>query len=125
MAHYAELDSNNIVIRVIPGVDEREKNGEYIYKNYSGNTWKRTSYNTREGKHISGGTPFRKNYAGLGYFYDEIIDAFIPPKPDSISKFILDEDKCIWVPPFLPPDDGKSYTWNNEAGTWDEVTPIS
>ena len=125
MAHYAELDSNNIVIRVIPGVDEREKNGEYIYKNYSGNTWKRTSYNTREGKHILGGTPFRKNYAGLGYFYDEIRDAFIPPKPDSISKFIFDEDKCTWVPPFLPPDDGKPYRWNNEAGTWDEVITIT
>jgi hypothetical protein len=85
MAHYAFLDNNNIVTLVIPGVDENEliegKDPETWYGEFRGQTCKRTSYNTINGEHVAGGTPFRLNYAGIGYRYDEVLDAFIPPEP--------------------------------------------
>lgn len=120
MAHYAELDSNNIVVRVIPGVDE-PKDGEALYSNFTGTVWKKTSYNTRYGKHTNGGIPFRKNYAGIGFYYDEQRDAFIPPKPPEISKWLLDEETCVWVPPIPRPNDGKKYIWNDADGVWVEA----
>jgi hypothetical protein len=95
MAHYAVLDENNVVIDVFVGKDEHELlNGEPVdWEQYYGA--KRTSYNTFAGQHRTGGTPFRKNYAGLGYTYDPARDAFIPPKPSTDS--IFDESSCQWI----------------------------
>jgi hypothetical protein len=118
MAHYAELNHENVVIRVIPGWDETEKSGmETILLLETGNIWKRTSYNTHGGQH-SGGKPFRKNYAGIGYTYDATRDAFIPPKP--FASWTLNEDTCLWEPPVPYPADGM-YTWDEETTTWKEV----
>lgn len=96
MAHYAFLNSDNIVIQVIVGKDENEDgiDWEEHYANFSGFKCKRTSYNTRGGIHLNGGIPFRKNYAGLGYTYSEELDAFIPPRP-SFSA-IFNEETCVW-----------------------------
>jgi hypothetical protein len=94
MAHFAQLDENNIVVQVIVGVDEPH-DGEVIYAANTGLVWKKTSYNTFAGEHLLGGTPFRKNYAGIGYTYDSDRDAFIPPKPD--GNCVLDEQTCQWV----------------------------
>ena len=102
MAHYAFLDENNIVTEVIPGRDEGEiVNGisdwEAYYGAFRGQKCVRTSYNTRGGLHALGGTPFRKNYAGIGFTYDETRDAFIPPQP--LPDCTLDEETCLWVCP--------------------------
>ena len=117
MAHYAILDDNNIVTQVIAGKDEglHVADWEAYYQNLTGKTCKRTSYNTSKGVHVSGGTPFRKNYAGIGYTYDESRDAFIPPKP--FSSWVLDEGSCVWESPTPPPQ-----TESNEYSYWDEST---
>jgi hypothetical protein len=96
MAHYAFLDSNNIVTEVIVGKNEGEDgiDWEQHYGEFRGQTCKRTSYNTYGGVHLNGGTPLRKNYAGIGFTYDPIRDAFIPPKPH--PDFLLNEDTCTW-----------------------------
>lgn len=117
MAYYAELDENNVVLRVIPGVDETQKDGEAIYKEVSGKVWKRTSYNTKDGIHLNGKTPFRKNYASIGFTYDPVRDAFIPPKP--YPSWILNEFKCNWDAPVSPPNDDKLYEWNEQTQKWD------
>jgi hypothetical protein len=127
MGHYAFLNENNIVIEVITGRNENEVVGEISdweehYGNLRGKVCKRTSYNTIAGEHKNGGVPFRKNYAGIGYFYDEEKDAFIPPKPTG-SWWILDELKCIWVYPIDYPEDGEYYIWNEEINNW-ELGPI-
>jgi hypothetical protein len=116
MAHYAFLNTNNIVVEVIPGKDESDASydWEQVYGDIRGLPCKRTSYGTAKGVHISGGTPYRKNYAGRGYTYDEIRDAFIPPQPSSVH--ILDEAACTWVEP--APGSTSIFTWNTEAKTW-------
>lgn len=121
MAHYAFLDENNIVTQVIVGKDEGE-NGvdwEQHYGAFMGQTCKRTSYNTQGGVHTGGGTPFRKNYAGIGYSYDAQRDAFIPPKP--FDSWVLNEDSCQWEPPVPYPDDGLLYQWDESTASWVEV----
>jgi hypothetical protein len=97
MAHYAFLDDDSIVTEVIVGKDEGEDgiDWEVYYGEFRGQRCKRTSYNTRGGQHISGGTPYRKNYAGIGYTYDPVRDAFIPPRPDG-EGWVLDEQSCLW-----------------------------
>ena len=97
MAHWAELDSDNIVVRVSVGSNASPDEGyQWLITNLGG-TWVKTSYNTRGGVHKEGGIPFRKNYAGIGYKYDEERDAFIPPKPIIDGKtFILNEETCQW-----------------------------
>ena len=122
MAHYAFLNMQNIVTEVIVGKDETDgpTNWEIHYGNFREQVCKRTSYNTRGGVHVNGGTPFRKNYAGIGYTYDETRDAFIPPKP--FDSWTLNETSCLWEAPVAYPDDGQMYTWNEELGTWDLVT---
>ncbi len=122
MAHYAFLDENNVVIEVIPGKDENENgiNWEEYYGEFRGKVCKRTSYNTIGGVHINGGTPFRKNYAGIGYTYDAQRDAFIPPKP--FDSWLLDEDSCKWIAPLKMPSDGEMYSWNEANQTWDAVS---
>jgi hypothetical protein len=119
MAHFAQLNENSIVIQVITAGDEYEENGEELYAQITGGVWKRTSYNTKAGAHSNGGTPFRKNYAGIGYTYDETRDAFIPPKP--YDSWIIDEETCIWVAPIPYPNDGEIYVWNEESLAWDVV----
>jgi hypothetical protein len=121
MAHYAFLDQNNVVTEVIVGKNEGEEgiNWEQHYGSFRNQTCKRTSYNTIGGVHNSGGTPFRKNYAGIGYTYDEQRDAFIPPKP--YNSWVLNETSCLWDPPTPMPQDDKMYTWNEETTSWVEV----
>lgn len=116
MAHYAFLNENNIVTEVIVGKDEGE-NGidwEQHYGNFRGQVCKRTSYNTLAGVHKEGGTPYRKNYAGIGYTYDEGRDAFIPPKPH--TSWIVNEETCCWEAPIPKPDPVENgyYIWVNE-----------
>lgn len=110
MAHYAFLDNNNIVTEVIVGIDETELieglDPETWYGNFRGQTCKRTSYNGN----------IRKNYAGIGHFYDEDRDAFIPPKP--FHSWILNEETCGWQPPTPYPTDGSSYKWVEEDLNW-------
>ena len=99
MAHWAELDENNVVLRVLVGDNNDPANDEgyqWLIDNLGG-TWKKTSYNTVAGVHTAGGTPFRKNYAGIGYTYDAGRDAFIPPRPD--ESYTLNEETCQWVAP--------------------------
>jgi len=118
MAHYAFLDPNNIVTEVIVGKNENEEgiNWEQHYGNFRGQVCKRTSYNTIGGVHNNNGTPFRKNYAGIGYIYDETRDAFIPPKP--FNSWVLNETTCNWEAPVAYPTDGQIYSWNEETQNW-------
>ena len=100
MAHFAKLDENNVVVFVTVGRDEDDgKEAELTAR--TGDVYKQTSYNTRGGVHLLGGTPFRKNYAGLGYTYDAARDAFIPPKPSDDAT--LDEATCQWIVPVIDP----------------------
>ena len=118
MAHYAFLDENNIVTEVIVGKNEGEEgtNWEEHYGNFRGQTCKRTSYNTQGGVHNSGGTPYRKNYAGIGYTYDEQRDAFIPQKP--YPSWLLDEATCQWEAPVPMPEDDERYRWDEATTSW-------
>jgi hypothetical protein len=124
MAHYAFLDSNNIVTEVIVGKDEGEDgvDWEQHYGAFRGQTCKRTSYNTHGGVHSGGGTPYRKNYAGIGYTYDAGRDAFIPPKP--FASWLLNEDSCLWDAPTPYPDDSERYTWDEATLAWVEITGV-
>ena len=122
MAHYAFLNMQNIVTEVIVSKDETDgvKNWEIHYGNIREQVCKRTSYNTRGGVHTNGGTPFRKNYAGVGYTYDEFRDAFIPPKP--FDSWVLNENSCLWEAPVEYPTDGETYEWDEETQNWKLVT---
>jgi len=121
MAHYAFLDENNIVTQVIVGVEEGTDgiDWEQRYGEFRGQTCKRTSYNTRGNVHSGGGIPFRKNYAGIGYTYDTVRDAFIEPQP--YPSWTLDEDTCLWNPPIPRPQDGKFYNWDESIQSWIEI----
>ena len=121
MAHYAFLNMQNIVTEVIVGKDETDgpTNWEIHYGNIREQVCKRTSYNTRGGAHINDGTPFRKNYAGIGFTYDYARDAFIPPQP--FNSWTLNSDTCLWEAPVTYPEDGNRYTWNEETQQWDLV----
>ena len=119
MAYFAQLDENNVVIQVIPASDDYENNGEEIFAQVVGGVWKKTSYNTFRGAHKTGKEPFRKNYASVGFTYDETLDAFIPPKP--YGSWILDEETCQWDSPIPYPFDGKDYKWKESTQEWDEV----
>lgn len=122
MAHYAFLDSNNIVTEVIVGKDEGDGgiDWEQHYGEFRNQVCKRTSYNTSGGVHANGGTPLRKNYAGIGHTYDATRDAFIPPKP--FASWVLNETSCNWDAPTPMPIDDKRYIWNEEQLAWVEFT---
>jgi hypothetical protein len=123
MAHFAEIDENNIVTRVLVVGDDQEHRGqEFLADDLDlGGTWKKTSYNTQGGVHTLGGTPFRKNYAGIGYSFDAERDAFIPPKP--FASWILNEDTCNWNAPVeMPVEEGKFFTWDEDTTSWVEHT---
>jgi hypothetical protein len=114
MAHYAKVQ-NGLVTQVI--VAEAEFFDTFTDK--SPGEWIQTSYNTRGGVHTLGGTPLRKNYAGIGYTYNTELDAFIPPKPH--ASWVLDEETCLWNAPIALPDDDKRYRWNEDTLSWIEI----
>ena len=117
MANYALLNEYNIVVNVVGGPDESEETDwEKEISDISGLVCKRTSCNTYGGVHSGGKDPFRKNYASVGYTYDEDRDAFIPPK--EYESWVLNEETCRWDPPIPYPDDGY-YLWNDETDGWD------
>jgi hypothetical protein len=128
MASFAKLN-NNIVERVESVVNEviKDSNGieqenigiEFLKTLYNepNAIWKQTSYNTNGGVHSNGGTPFRKNHAGIGFTYDLQRDAFIPPKP--YNSWILNETTCNWEAPVAYPQDGNKYKWNEQTLSWD------
>ena len=118
MAHFAQLDENNIVVQVIVGVDEPH-DGEAIYAQTTGTIWKKTSYNTVGGVHLLGGTPFRKNYAGIGFTYDAQRNAFIAPQP--YPSWVLNEQTCQWDSPIQYPNDDKRYQWDEQTTSWKEI----
>lgn len=106
MSHFAEIDKNNVVIRVIVGDNNMPNEGyDWIVENLGG-TWVRTSYNSN----------FRKNFASIGYIYDQDRDAFIPPKP--FNSWILNEETCNWTAPVEYPSDGAAYRWDEEQLDW-------
>jgi hypothetical protein len=118
MAHWAEIDDTNKVIRVLVG-DNNDPNGDEGYQwliDNLGGTWIKTSFNTVGGVHLTGGVPFRKNYAAPDYSYDVERDAFIPPKP--FLGWLLDEESCQWEPPVAYPDDGNFYDWDEDNLNW-------
>jgi hypothetical protein len=121
MAHYAFLDSNNIVTEVIVGKDEGEGgiDWEQYYGDFRGQTCKRTSYNTYGGVHLNGGTPYRKNYAGIGFTYDSERDAFIPPKP--FASWSLSNTTGLWESPVPHPLDDDFYVWDEATLQWNQV----
>jgi hypothetical protein len=122
MAHYAFINSQNIVTEVIVGKDETDTylNWEQHYAEFRpGMICRRTSYNTSGGVHRTGGTPHRKNYAGIGYTWDPIRDAFIPPKP--YPSWSLNEQTCLWNPPVAMPIDDNKYYWDEATTSWVKV----
>lgn len=121
MAHFAQLDENNVVLQVIVvhnnelldgGVESEAKGINFCRSLFPGTNWKQTSYNGN----------MRKNYAGIGYTYDTQRDAFIPPKP--YSSWILDNESCVWNAPISYPTDGKRYLWDEATITWLEVANV-
>lgn len=114
MSHFAKIE-DGIVTQVI--VVEQDVIDTGLFGDPS--QWVQTSYNTRGGVHITGGTPLRKNYAGIGFTYDATRDAFIPPKP--FPSWVLNETTCLWDAPVAIPTDGKIYDWNEEIVNWAEV----
>ena len=124
MAHFCKIGKGSKVEKVVVvsnDVATTEQAGIDFLNNLYGtnDVWKQTSYNTLKGVHLLGGTPFRKNYAGLGYKYDQTRDAFIPPKP--FNSWILNEETCYWDAPIVYPDDGQRYEWNETNQTWDLI----
>lgn len=111
MAHFAEIDSNNIVVRVLVVPDDAEDRGQdYLANDLGlGGTWVQTSYNAR----------IRKNYAGIGFTYDAERDAFIAPKP--FDSWLLDEETCQWKAPVEYPTDGVMYKWNEDNKDWEAI----
>lgn len=119
MAHYAVLNDQMIVTAVITGKDENsEIDWEEYYSQELNMTCLRTSYNTHAGVHVGGGQPFRKNYAGIGYTYDPIRDAFIAPQP--FASWVLNESSCVWEPPVPMPEvqNGIFHYWHEPSLSW-------
>ena len=129
MASFAKLGLNGKVLSVVSvnnniitdenNIEVEQKGINFLTEMYNWPIWAQCSYNTSEGVHLLGGTPFRKNFPGIDYKYDEDSDAFIPPK--SYSNWILDEDTCTWKPPVEKPNDGLPYTWNHDTQSWEQV----
>ena len=122
MAHFVKLGIGSKVVQgvvVHNDVATSEQAGiDFLNNLYKTNDiWKQTSYNTHGGEHKLGGTPFRKNFAGIGFKYDQTRDAFIPPQP--YNSWTLNEDTCLWEAPIPYPDDDKIYTWNETTQQWE------
>ena len=110
MSHYAKIE-NGFVVQVI--VSEQD------FIDTQSGIWVQTSYNTHGGQHILGGSPLRKNFAGVGMVYDSTRDAFYNPQP--YLSWVLNETTCLWEPPFAYPDDDKNYEWKEDTTSWAEV----
>ena len=124
MAHYAFLDNDGLVVEVIPGRNENEvvdgiSDWETYYAEIRGLSCKRTSYNTSGGVHLDGGVPFRKNFAHIGFTYDSVRDAFVPPRP--YPSWQLNEDSCLWEPPVAYPDDTDRWVWDEDTTSWVQI----
>ena len=136
MASFAKIGLNNKVIEVLSvhnnelldsnGVEQENIGIDFLTKLTGWAIWKQTSYNTNAGVHNNGGTPLRKNHAGIGYTYDEDRDAFIPIKP--YNSWVLNETTCLWEAPVIKPDltqtqiaNKNYYSWNEETTTWDII----
>lgn len=117
MAHWSELDENNLVTRVTVGNNEASDEGYQWLLDNLGGRWIKTSYNTRGGIHSLGGTPLRMNFGDVGSFYDEERDAFIPIK--IYPSWILNEDTCLWEAPIPIPNENDPYFWNESTLSWD------
>ena len=134
MASFAKIGLNGKVIEVQSVVNEvlHDSNGiekedigiDFLTKLTGWAIWKQTSYNTHGGVHSSGGTPLRKNHAGIGYTYDENRDAFIPPKP--YTSWVLNESTCLWQAPVTMPatelEENQYYFWNESIVNWEIKT---
>ena len=132
MAHFAQLDENNIVTQVVVVSNDQEHRGQDFLANDLGlgGHWEKTSYNTRGGVYYDPSTnlpaddqskAYRKNYAGIGYSYDEVRNAFIPPRP--FESWIINEDTCLWESPIPYPEDENIYTWDESTQNWAVVEP--
>ena len=124
MAHFAKIRNDNIVERVEVvhnNIATDEQAGITFLQNLYNDTatWKQTSYNTLANTHKLSGTAFRKNYASVGYTYDETKNAFIAPKP--YASWVLNDDTCLWESPVAYPDDGERHTWNEDTTSWDLI----
>jgi len=127
MASFAKIGLNSKVIEVLSvnnnvlhdsnGIEQEVNGIDFLTKLTGYPLWKQTSYNTHGGVHSSGGTPFRKNHAGIGYTYDEDRDAFIAPKP--FNSWTLNETTCLWESPVAYPNGSDNYIWNESTLTWD------
>ena len=125
MAHYAFLNSANVVTQVITGKDETDTthNWEEYYGNFHNCVAKRTSYNTSKNQHTEGGTPFRGNYAGKGYIYFVDQDLFMPPKP--YNSWSMSTANATWIAPSAMPTDGGMYNWDEDNQTWIDISGSS
>jgi len=130
MAHFAQIDENNKVVQVVvietrhtstPDGTEKESIGAAYCEHLFGGKWVKTSYNTLNGEHLQGGTPFRGNFAGVGYTYDENNNIFYPPQP--YPSWTIAGPNWRWIPPTPRPNDSKIYHWNEDTKNWD-LDPI-
>jgi hypothetical protein len=120
MSHWAEINNNNIVLRVLVGFNYGDEGYQWLINNLGG-TWIKTSYNTIGGVHINGGISLNKNYAGIGYSWDGT--GFAAPQP--YPSWTLDKETYLWTAPVAMPTDGKLYSWNEDSKSWDEVALAS
>ena len=129
MASFAKLGLNGEVLEVIVvdnavitdsnGIEQEQKGIDFLTEHTNWSVWRQTSYNTLKGVHLLGGTPFRKNHAGIGFRYNSDRDAFIPSK--SYPTWVLNETTCTWEPPIAYPDDGQHYKWSHVSESWELV----
>jgi hypothetical protein len=115
MSHFAKVLDGKVVSVIVAEAEFFE-----TFVDSSPGEWIQTSYNTHGGVHKNGGTPLRKNYAGIGFTYDRVKDAFIPPKP--YASWTLNDETCLWQAPVPMPDDGKIYEWVESTTSWNEIT---
>jgi len=115
MAHFAKVTDGKVTQVIVAEPEFFE-----TFVDSSAGEWIQTSYNTQGGVHLLGGTPLRKNYAGIGYTYDRTRDAFIPPQ--LFASWVLNEDTCLWDAPTPYPTDGKVYRWDEPTTSWIEIT---
>jgi hypothetical protein len=123
MAHFAEIDEDGVVLRVLvvdDSYDDDASGQQFLAETCNlGGIWKKTSYNTNSNTHKLNGTPFRGNYAGIGMIYDADLDIFISPKPH--QSWFLNEETCRWEAPTPMPEDGKLYQWDEATLAWVEL----
>jgi len=116
MAHFAEINEDNIVVRILVTNNEMSNEGkDWLEENLAG-TWVKTSYNTHGGTHDLDATPLRKNFASIGGSYNQRLDAFIGVKP--YSSWLLNEYTCLWEAPIAYPENGENYDWDEQTLTW-------